>query len=91
MFTARASGDDAEETVDGDDEQRDEQHAPQASIDTLGDVVSTQARADCALFSEVHRRSQTTGTLAAAPVPGFALAVQASDASGHPATGWSPG
>ncbi|RML99973.1 hypothetical protein APX70_02371 [Pseudomonas syringae pv. maculicola] len=52
--------DQTEEAVDRHDEDGYEQHAPQGSVDTLGDVVGTQARTDGALFSEVHRRGQTT-------------------------------
>ena len=73
-----------EEAIDGDDEQRDEQHAPQRRIDTLGDVVSTQARTDGALFSEVHRRRQTTGTQQQRQFGRLALTVQASDAELSP-------
>ncbi len=75
----RNGGDHAEETVDDDDEQRYEEHAPERRIDTLGDVVRPQARADGAFFGEVHRRSQAAGTQQQGQLGGLARAIEAGD------------
>src|SRR5690606_25585967 len=49
-------------------------------IDTLGAVVSTQARTDGALLGEVHRRSQATGTQQQRQLGRLTLTIKAGDA-----------
>src|SRR5690606_38676543 len=69
----------AEEAVDGNDEDGHEEHRPLGGRNTLGNVLGTQARTDGALFSEIHRCRQTTGTQQQRQLRGLTLAVQTRD------------